>query len=474
MRAGVYGRQSQGHEKSISDQIEIGAEVVGEQGWSLAGKYRDAVSASRYGAKTRGDWERLRTDIRSGKLDVVVLWESSRGTRDAEVWLGFLRELRDAHCSLHVTSHERTYNLSNARDWKTLAQEGIESESEANLISLRARRGTERAARNGRPSAGVCPYGYRRLYDPNSGKLLGQEPDPETVPIVVEIVRRVAKRESIHVIAADLNERGIVPPGKASRSAHTSARWYRQRVRDIALNRVYLGERKHKGEWHPASWAPIVDPETFALAARVLSAPGRSRFGPNSRPGKQKWLLTYYAECPRCGRTMRHRKGSYTCAEGCVSIKREPVDGLIEELAIERLSSPDLYAALEQAADAADTRLMEARGEAAALRQRLDEFRVKAFGGGLSVDTLALAEAELLPRIAAAEARAEATTIPADLAGWVGPAADVKARWAVATVQARRAVLRAIGLRVEILPSGGKRLPVHERVAVSWAGENGH
>lgn len=456
MRAGVYGRQSLGKVKSIEDQIEIGEEVVEAQGWTLAGKYSDAVSASRYGKKARLDWERLRADVLGRSLGVVVVWEASRGSRDAEKWLGFLRECRVAGCLIHVVSHERTYNPAIPRDWETLAQEGIKSEAEANQISLRSARGTARGAKKGRPSAGVCPYGYRRAYDPTTGALLGQEPDPTTAPIVREIFERVAKSEPLHRIADDLNERGIA-----------ATHWYRSRIRHIARSRTYLGERKHRDTWHPADWAPIVDPETFASANRVLSGPGRSNFGPHSRPGRQKCLLTFLAKCGRCGREFESRTGVYACPKGCAQAKRDPIDALIRDLVIARLSDPDLYAALAREADAADETLKAARGEAAALRQRLDGLRAKAIEGEISPESFATFEAALLPKIAAAEAGVEAATVPADLEGWVGPAADVLARWEAATVQARRTVIRALKLQISISPAGGRKLPAHERVTVA-------
>ncbi len=42
---------------------------------------RPGLSASRFATRDRPDYQRLLADISAGKLDVVVLWEASRGDR---------------------------------------------------------------------------------------------------------------------------------------------------------------------------------------------------------------------------------------------------------------------------------------------------------------------------------------------------------------------------------------------------------
>jgi site-specific DNA recombinase len=90
-------------------------------GWQIAAEYEDAVSTSRFARKQREDWPRLLADIEAGRLDVVVLWESSRGSRRAAEWMAFLDLCRDRQVRIHVTSHGRTYDMSN------LACAGLES-----------------------------------------------------------------------------------------------------------------------------------------------------------------------------------------------------------------------------------------------------------------------------------------------------------------------------------------------------------
>lgn len=476
MRAGVYGRQSRGSKKSIGDQIELGQATVRDQGWKLAETYSDEVSASRYGSKVRGGWAEVLSDIEARRLDVLVLWESSRGDRKLTTWSGLLDLCEEHGVKIHVISHERTYDPRNHRDWETLATDGVKSQAEVNLLSARTRRGVAASARAGRPAAGPCPYGYRRVYDPATGALVGQEPDPDTAAVVVEILHRVAKSEPLGRIADDLNARGVPAPG--------GRQWYRQRVREMALSRTYLGERKHKGEWHSASWPAVIDSETFAQAKTVLDAPGRAKFGEHSRPGKQVHLLTYLATCAKCG-DPAHARGKgvngsrqlYVCGRGCYSVKREPVDELILDLVAAKLSDPEEYAALRQPNDEADADAAAARLEIADLNEKLEEWRESAALGETSPASLATIETKLSERIEAAQARLDAATVPDTLRGWTGREEDVRARWAAAPVQARRAVLRVLeasGLRIQLVPSGQNgHTPITQRVAVSWE-RNGH
>src|SRR5215471_17993153 len=120
LRAGVYARQSRGKEKSINDQMAECTTDVAKRGWTVVGQWQDGVSASRYAKRARDNWPLVLAAIEDEQFDVLILWESSRGDRDAETWLGLLRRCREHHVFIRVTSHGRTYDMDNARDWRTL------------------------------------------------------------------------------------------------------------------------------------------------------------------------------------------------------------------------------------------------------------------------------------------------------------------------------------------------------------------
>lgn len=107
--------------------------------------------------------------------EVLQLWESSRGSREQAEWTTFLNLLRDNDVRLHVTSHHRLYDLSNPRDRRTLDEDGVDSAYESAKTSMRIKRHTAANAAKGRPH-GRVPFGYRRIYDPNTGRLVSQVP----------------------------------------------------------------------------------------------------------------------------------------------------------------------------------------------------------------------------------------------------------------------------------------------------------
>ena len=101
VRAGVYQRVSRlataqdrkeiERARSIEEQNKANQDDCDRNGWTITDRYEDpGLSASRFATKDRPDYRRLLADIGVGKLDVVVLWESSRGNRELAGWAQFL------------------------------------------------------------------------------------------------------------------------------------------------------------------------------------------------------------------------------------------------------------------------------------------------------------------------------------------------------------------------------------------------
>lgn len=434
-RAGVYGRQSRGKAKSIADQLTAGEEVCEENGWQLAETYQDGTSASRYARKGRDDWQRCLADIEAGQLTILVLWESSRGDRTLTTWSAMLDLCRDKGVRIYVISHERLYDPRKPRDWKSLAEDGIASASESDLLSLRVRRGQSSSAKAGRPSHGKTPTGYRRTYDPATGAPVGQVPDEQWAPIVREIIESVARGVPISALERDFNQRGVPTIGGAKK-------WYRQRFGDIARNVAYIGVRLYNGQQTPGDWEPLVSNETFYAAQRVLDDPSRSTV----KPGRQAHLLTYLATAAPCGgplcATGRHRYRCYD--DGCVTVVIAETDALVTDVVVGWLSRPEVHRRLRREGEQHDAEQAAAAAEAEALRQRLTEWRQSAIRGETSPESLAVIEAELSRQIRVLEATAEPVALAPALAQLVEPGADVRARWLAMPVQARRSVLRSI------------------------------
>lgn len=467
-RGVIYARQSRNKAKSITDQLDECRADAADCGVTVVQELSDGRSASRYARQQREAWALLLAGVERGRFDVVILWEASRGDRTLTSWSQFLDLCRDRGVKIRVTNDERTYDLDHDSDWRQLASSGVDSAHESAKTSKRIRRGVASSAAAGRPAAGPCPYGYRRLYDPRTGALLGQEPDPDTAPTVVEIIRRVGSGDPVSAITRDLNARGVTPPGGGST-------WYRQRVRELALSPVYLAKREHRPgrgtraegptKVYDAGWPGLVTESQHWAAVRTLADPARMR---TARPGRQIHLLTYLATCSVCGEGLSARGTAYVCRAGHVFAQRGPVDEWVTEVILAYLERPEVYQALRQVSEGADAEVMRARDEVAGLRLQLDQWRAAAVQGSVTPESFTAIEAGILKKVQDAEKRAERAGIPPALRSVLEPGENVRARWAVAPLPAKRSVIQAVA-NVALVPSGHRTtVPVPERVRITW------
>lgn len=464
LRAAIYARVSQDKQsgRSVAEQEAESRAACERAGWTIAGTYRDNdVSASRFTTKARPQWLALLAELDAGHFDVLVLWEPSRGSRDLVAWSVLLDACRRHRVAVHVTSHAHTYDMANIRDWRSLADDGVDSAYESEKASQRIMRAMAANAVAGRPH-GRTPYGYVRRYDPATKALVAQELDPDTSPVALDIIRRVAAGVPVSVITGDLNARGVPGP--------SGGPWHRQKVRTLALNRAYVGEREYAGEVHAGAWPPLVDAPTFTAARRILTDPART----TTKPGRQKYLLSHLAVCGVCGdlltgSTRPGRAPAYWChARSHVSASMAWIDELVEGVILARLGDDDALKARLAVSD--DKAVVEAREQAVALRERLAGFRDAAAAGDLTPASLAHVEARLSVDIAAAEKKAHQASTGREVAS-LAAADDIPARWAVMPMPARRQVVKALFARVALgvaVGRGRHAAAEYDRVTLEW------
>jgi len=489
MRAGLYERVSTGTRdvalsRSVEQQNQAGSRAAQTHGWTIVGRYADpGLSASRYARKSRPEWERLRADVQAGRLDVVVMWEPSRGSRKLSTWAGFLDDCLEHGVLIYITRDEYLYDPANTRDWRELASEGVDSAHESDKNSARSRRGIADAAERGEPY-GRIPYGYTRRYEHDvthpKGKRPIQEPDSEEAPVACEIITHISEGGSISGLIYDLAQRGIT-----NRSGKP---WSHSSIARMVLEGVaYIGKRRHNGgPLLDGNWAPLVDEDVYWAAVSVLKDPARRRKAEQRggiRPGRARWLLSYIATCaePECGAplgvvTNRMRRGvpepQYRCSNSTASHAYAPVewmDWLVGEAVVRWCAQEQVYAVLTEGSygDA-----LTAQDEAKAERARLATFEAQAIAGTLSAEAYARIASGIEARIAELEATAAELAVPAELRALVGTGdreADIAARWLAMPLPARRSVIRKISAPT-LKPTGRSgRLLDPFRVSVNFA-----
>src|SRR5688572_22475326 len=93
MRAAIYGRYSSDNQRdaSVEDQVRLCKERIKREGWTLADTYHDrAISGA---SLIRPGYQKLLTDVRAGRIDVVVAEALDRISRDQEHVAAFFKQL---------------------------------------------------------------------------------------------------------------------------------------------------------------------------------------------------------------------------------------------------------------------------------------------------------------------------------------------------------------------------------------------
>lgn len=432
VRAGVYARASRDARRgTIREGASVGqqkaeslddAEVLGVK---VAEVYSDNnVSSSRYNTKEREDWLRFVADIESGAINFVIFWEMSRGSRDPVEWMPFLAQCRKLAVPIRVVTHQRTYDVRNAYDWKTLADAVIDAAMASEETSMRIKRDKAALRREGRPD-GLAPFGHTREYDPTSGMLLRQSPHPRESAVVAELYTRVLAGEPLSRIAADLNDRHSLPDDHERWVPLTrrGSRWRPDGVRRTVLNPAHIGMRPKTGteELMIAGWESIVSEETWWAVHRLLTDSSRRR----AKPGNAKHLLSTIMTCSVCGATVGVHTVSgaprYVCrgllpdgspseGGGCVAIKQSWADDYMRDVVCSRIAEPALFARV--GAKPNDAAAVAAQARADQLQARLDQMWGYAKRLDIEMDEYVDAKRELAPQIAAAKAAARMSGVP--------------------------------------------------------------
>lgn len=425
--------------------------------------YSDATSASRYARKARDDWPRLVADLEADRFhaDVLVLWEGSRGSRRVGEWATLLDLCEARTVRIAVTEHDRIYDPAIPRDRKTLLEDAVDSEYESAKTSGRVRRASRQNALAGRPHGRVL-FGYRRVYDPDTGELVGQEPHPVQADVVRRVFTDYAAGRSARSIMGALNLAGT----KTNRGNGFTALMVHRMIR----NPAYKARRVHKGEdFGPADWPALVDAGLWKRANDRHAAVAWQRTSHTAS------LLSGLVRCSVCGTKMPvHHAGAkgkrtayYACQNGYHAARPvDRLDAFTTLVLLERLKRADTDEALDPDEDPA---LVAARNHLAGLKRELDQAMEAWKTRRLSVSAYTEMEVHLLPQITEAERALrglEAVPLDLDL-----PEPDrVDAWWDGLAEEMRHVVMEAYIVSVTVAPTGRgrRRFDDAEYTDIEW------
>ncbi len=339
-KAGVYVRISKdiaAEGLGVARQEADCRELAAKRGWEVAEVYSDNDLSATSG-KPRPAWERLLEDLKTGKVQAVIAYSSSRMYRKLRDLTPFL-EIAQAKKVKVATVVSGDVDLTTA-DGRMLANilASID-QGEAERISERIRRKLRELAETGQDKGGPRPFGYGTVKTTRTKKNPdGSEEEVEVWDRVTiraseaEYIRKAAKDllegKSLRAVAAEWNEAGL-----PSASGKVGS-WSRVRVRQILTSPRVAGLRQSgrgtvlivNGEPVRAEWDPILDQESWL---KLRSMFGREHI---ARGRERAHLLTGLVYCSRCGSRMEARPAwknqprAYVCRNCSLRIGADGLD----------------------------------------------------------------------------------------------------------------------------------------------------
>jgi site-specific DNA recombinase len=270
VRCAIYTRVSTDHGldqdfNSLDAQHDAAQSYIRSQahaGWVLIrSRYDDGGYSS--GSTERPALQQLLADVRSRKVDVIVVYKVDRLTRSLADFAKLV-ELFDGH-GVSFVSVTQQFNTTTSMGRLTLNVLLSFAQFEREVTSERIRDKIAASKRKGLWVGGIAPLGY----ETKERKIVVVELEAERVRT---IFRSYLELGSLNLLMADLRERGIVTK---LRSLKTGRRvggipFTRGPLAHFLRNRFYLGEVVFKGEVLPGEQPAILDRDLFdAVQAKL-------------------------------------------------------------------------------------------------------------------------------------------------------------------------------------------------------------
>src|SRR5436190_5573954 len=219
-RCAIYTRKSTDHNldlefNSLDAQREACEAYIKSQaheGWRLVPAHYDDGAFS--GASLdRPALQELLTEVRAGKIDIIVVYKVDRLTRSLADFAKLV-ELFDQH-SVSFVSVTQSFNTTSSMGRLTLNVLLSFAQFEREVIGERVRDKIAASKRKGIWVGGPIPLGY----DTKDRKITVNEAEADRVRT---IFRSYLKLESLNLLMADLRKQGVVTKVRTLKTGQTS------------------------------------------------------------------------------------------------------------------------------------------------------------------------------------------------------------------------------------------------------------
>jgi site-specific DNA recombinase len=263
VRCAIYTRVSTDHGldqefNSLDAQYDAASAYIKSQahaGWILIrSRYDDGGYSG--GSTDRPDLQKLLDDIRSRRIDVIVVYKVDRLTRSLADFAKLV-ELFDAH-GVSFVSVTQQFNTTTSMGRLTLNVLLSFAQFEREVTSERIRDKIAASKRKGLWVGGTLPLGYEM----KDGKIAVVEEEAE---LVRSIFRRYLELGSVNELLRDLRDRNIRTKARLLSTGATrgGVPFGRGALYYLLSNHFYIGEVKYKNEILPGEQPPIMDRALF-------------------------------------------------------------------------------------------------------------------------------------------------------------------------------------------------------------------
>ncbi len=277
MNCATYTRKSsdEGLEKefnSLDAQREACAAYVVSQkhaGWAaLPDLYDDGGLSG--GTIERPALQRLLADIKSGKVQIVVVYKVDRLTRSLADFAKIV-DVLDAHDASFV-SVTQSFNTTTSMGRLTLNMLLSFAQFEREIAGERIRDKIAASKAKGMWMGGNVPLGY----DVRERKLIVKDTEAATVRIIFQ---RYAALGSVRLLGHELDRLGVVSKRREGAGGVLAGgnRLSRGALYTLLQNPIYRGQIGHQGKVYPGQHEAIIDAELWQLVQAKLAGNRQAR-----------------------------------------------------------------------------------------------------------------------------------------------------------------------------------------------------
>ena len=333
-RTAIYVRLSREDERkiaseSVENQMEFLKDFVEkDSSLVLTGEYVDRhVTGTKF---DRPEFNRMIADIRSSKIDCVVVKDLSRLGRNYLEAGDYIEKIFPFFGVrfIAVTDNYDSLTSNPTEDGLVVPLKNLINEAYAKDISKKICTSFENQFKQGIFFATTAAYGYKK--DPEDSHMVLVDEDVKD--IVVRIFTEYTGGKSLSQAARDLNNDGIPAPSMYWQEKDVihkkkySSVWEPKQIRHILVNPIYIGDvqiaktkkcyykgitsavKRDDGYYVKDHHEPIIDRETFERAQELMKAARADYFSTRGKyegiQNNRESIFRGLLFCGHCGKRM--------------------------------------------------------------------------------------------------------------------------------------------------------------------------